>query len=109
MGRHDGSAEGCDGIDIVLGGQPAYHVTGDMSGHGVPRLRLHDLIIHTWHAAQVLQAAPFQIRPELLSWAFADLASDTFAVRHFRLDWPAAGGVPRDQETLLAAFGRRCP
>lgn len=86
-----------------------HHINGDMSGHDVLRLRLHDLIIHTWDAAQALHATPFQIRAELLSWALADLAYDTFAERHFRLEPPSPATEPKTQETLLAAFGRRIP
>jgi uncharacterized protein (TIGR03086 family) len=80
------------------------HVTGDLSGHEVLRLRLHDLIIHTWHAAQVLGGT---LRPEPVRWALTDIADDTLAGRHFGVDLPTAGGGGSDQTTLLAAFGRR--
>lgn len=89
--------------------QVCHHVNEDMSGHDVLRLRLHDLIIHTWDAAQSLQAVPFELRPELASWALADIAADTLVARHFSVDLPTAGTAGTDQNTLLAAFGRRTP
>lgn len=38
--------------------QTGHHVNGDLSGYEVLRLRLHDLIIHTWVAAQAIQGLP---------------------------------------------------
>lgn len=83
------------------------HVTEDLSGHEVLRLRLHDLIIHTWDAAQVLRGTPFELRPELVRWALTDIADDPLAELHFGVDPPMAGDGGSDQTTLLAAFGRR--
>lgn len=87
--------------------QTCHHVNGDLSGYEVLRLRLHDLIIHTWDAAQALQATTFEIPPELVSWALADITADTLAARHFDLDLQAPGDERQDQNTLLTAFGRR--
>ncbi|MEX1164942.1 MAG: maleylpyruvate isomerase N-terminal domain-containing protein [Nitriliruptor sp.] len=86
-----------------------HHVDGDLSGHEVLRLRLHDLIIHTWDLAQVLQATPARIRPELVSWALADISADELTARHFGLELPTDGDASSDQDTLLSAFGRRTP
>lgn len=84
-----------------------HHVNGELPGRDVLRLRLHDLIIHTWDAAEALQAAPVEIRPELVDWALADIATDALAGRHFGIDLPLASDARPDQEVLLAAFGRR--
>lgn len=89
--------------------QNCHHVNRDMSGHEVLRLRLHDLIIHTWDAAQVLTAAPFEIRPELVNWALTDIAADTLVARHFGVDPPTTDERGSDQTTLLEAFGRATP
>lgn len=89
--------------------QLCHHVSGDLSGLEVLRLRLHDLIIHTWDAAQAQQAKPFEIRPELVTWALADIAADTFVARHFGLAPCTVDNRGSDQDGLLATFGRRTP
>lgn len=86
-----------------------HHVNGDLSGHEVLRLRLHDLIIHTWDAAQVLRTTPVKIRPVLVSWALTDIAADTLVARHFGVDLSTPGDGGSGQNALLAAFGRRTP
>ena len=87
-----------------------HHVIGEVPGRIVLRLRLHDIIIHTWDIAQTLKP-PANLPNELVSWALADLSDpDSLAVQHFALDTSG----PRDareqeqspQAVLLSAFGR---
>ncbi len=83
------------------------HVAGELAGREVLRLRLHDLIIHTWDIAQALNP-PATIPDELVAWALAELADpDSMSSQHFSLDTAGlerAGQAP--QMALLSAFGR---
>jgi uncharacterized protein (TIGR03086 family) len=83
------------------------HVSVELSGAEVLRLRLHDIIIHTWDIAQTI-SPPASISDDLTSWALAEFAMpDSLTTPHFGLDAAGLGrrsDVP--QTTLLAAFGR---
>lgn len=83
------------------------HVAGKLSGSEVLRLRLHDIIIHTWDIAQTV-SPPGGFSDVLTAWALADLAlPDSLTTRHFGLDPADVGRHPEStQMTLLAAFGR---
>jgi len=85
-----------------------HHVIGEIPGRVVLRLRLHDIIIHTWDIAQTL-APPATLPDRLVSWALTDLADpDSLAVQHFDLDTSGLG-IARNQspqDLLLGAFGR---
>ncbi len=83
------------------------HVNVELSGAEVLRLRLHDIIVHSWDVAQTVRP-PASIPDALTSWALAELAMpDSLAARHFGLDSAGPHRQPdAPQATLLAAFGR---
>jgi uncharacterized protein (TIGR03086 family) len=83
------------------------HVSAELTGAEVLRLRLHDIIIHTWDIAQSI-SPPASISDDLTSWALSELVMpDSVTTRHFGMD---TAGLDRQsdgaQTTLLAAFGR---
>ena len=83
------------------------HVSVELSGAEVLRLRLHDIIIHSWDIAQTV-SPPASVSDALTSWALTELAMpDSLAARHFGLE---SAGPRRQSEppqtALLAAFGR---
>jgi uncharacterized protein (TIGR03086 family) len=90
--------------------RPCHHVVGEVPGRVVLRLRLHDIIIHTWDIAQTLKP-PATLPNELVSWALADLSGpDSLAAKHFDLDTSGLR-ITREQEQspqvmLLSGFGR---
>ena len=82
------------------------HVVGELTGKEVLRIRLHELIIHTWDIAEALEP-PASIRDEFVAWSCAEIAgSGSSTVERFALD-PAALEGRHSQQSLLAAFGRR--
>lgn len=83
------------------------HVAAELSGGEVLRLRLHDIIIHTWDIAQTV-SPPGSISDDLTAWALAELAlADSLAARHFGLTSADTGRQSEPpQMTLLTAFGR---
>ena len=87
--------------------QRCQDVAGELSGAEVLRLRLRDIIIHTWDIAQTVRP-PASISDDFISWALAELAMpDSLTARHFGLrtaDLGRQSMAPR--ATLLAAFGR---
>ena len=88
--------------------QICHHVGGEMLGREVLRLRLHDLIVHTWDMSQTLNP-PASIPAAFVDWALTEIADPaSLTKRHFGLDTNmlvAGDGVP-SQVVLLAAFGR---
>ena len=90
--------------------RPCHHVIGEVPGRVVLRLRLHDIIIHTWDVAQTL-TPPAALPTELVSWALADLSDPgSLAAQHFDLDTSglqiAQGQEQSPHAMLLGAFGR---
>ena len=81
------------------------HVAGELTGREVLRIRLHELIIHTWDIAQAVNP-PASIRDGYVAWAFAEIARPTSTTsERFALDTSALEGE-RSETALLAAFGR---
>jgi len=90
--------------------RPCHHVVGEVSGRVVLRMRLHDVIIHTWDIAQTLKP-PATLPNDLVSWALADLSSpDSVAAKHFDLDLSGLRNAREQEQSpqvmLLSAFGR---
>ncbi len=84
-----------------------HHVAGTLSGRAVLRLRLHDLIVHTWDIEQTI-GPPAAIPDELVEWGLGDLAdAGSLAAGHLQIAEPSrhrssAGAAA----AYLAAFGR---
>jgi len=85
-----------------------HHVAGDLTGREVLRLRLHDLIVHTWDLDQTL-APPASIPPDLVRWGLSELAGDdSLAARHFDLATASTTEVSEPAEAAyLHRFGRQ--
>ena len=86
------------------------HVAGDLTGSQVLRLRLHDVIVHTWDIEQSLDhtTAP---REELVSWGLAELDhSGSLTAQHFRLEQVSPPSTTADGAAVyLSHFGRTIP
>ena len=81
------------------------HVAGELTGREVLRIRLHELIIHTWDIAEAV-IPPASIRDGYVAWSFAEITSPTSNTSElFALDTSALEGE-RSETALLAAFGR---
>lgn len=81
------------------------HVAGELTGREVLRIRLHELIIHTWDIGQAVNP-PASLRDGYVAWAFAEIAGSTSTTsERFALDTSALEGE-RSETALLAAFGR---
>jgi len=81
------------------------HVAGGLAGREVLRIRLHELIIHTWDIAEAVNP-PASIREEFVGWSFAEITSRTSNTSElFSLDTSALK-AERSETALLAAFGR---
>lgn len=83
-----------------------HHVAGDLGGREVLKLRLHDLIIHSWDLARSLDPA-FVLSGELATWGIRELEDPaSSAVEHFMVT-PQTGSGSAEAATLyLQAFGR---
>lgn len=83
------------------------HVSGELSGAEVLRLRLHEIIVHTWDIVQAV-SPPASIPDDFARCALAELAMpDSLTIRHFGLDSAALDRQSDGSQTdLLAAFGR---
>ena len=80
------------------------HIGVELSGFEVLRVRLHELIIHTWDVAESLDP-PAAILTELVTWALAEIVDpESRTATWFGLEPLKPGRAP--QEDLLAAFGR---
>lgn len=84
------------------------HIAGDLSGRQILRLRLHDLIVHSWDVEQSLRReAPLDIT--LASWGLDDLArEDSLAAEHFGSGDSAQARLDNTDPThrYLRVFGR---
>ena len=82
-----------------------HHVAGELTGREVLRIRLHELIIHSWDIAQAMDP-PASIRDEFVEWAFGEIGEPgSNTAELFALDTGAVEGE-RSERALLAAFGR---
>jgi len=85
-----------------------HHVAGDLTGRQILRLRLHDLIIHTWDVQQTIDP-PASLPRALARWGLTELSDpDSLAAEHFRVapsfsDTGAANRVT----TYLSTFDRQ--
>lgn len=86
--------------------QTCHHVAGDLTGRQILRIRLHDLIVHSWDVSQTL-SPPAVLPIDLVRWATAELAdSESLAATLFNLAEipPFDTGDPAG--TYLRCFGR---
>lgn len=84
------------------------HVAGELPGRQILRLRLHDVIVHTWDINEA-RRPPASIPTSLAEWGLSELESpDSLMSKHFAI--PAApGGRPPPNDAAsayLRAFGR---
>lgn len=91
----------------VLGGI-WHHVAGDLTGRQILRLRLHDLIIHTWDIQQTLDP-PASVPEALARWGLRELSdSDSLAAKHFGVAPLFADAEAADRVTAyLSRFDRQ--
>jgi len=83
------------------------HVAGDLSGRQILRLRLHDLIVHSWDVDEALR--PGSTLPAgLVQWGLDELArSDSLTTEHFGLVNVQVLRSPTEGSTAyLKVFGR---
>lgn len=83
------------------------HIAGDLSGRAILRLRLHDLIVHSWDVAECLRPGA-TLPDDLVRWALDELAADdSLTAGYFGL---AVEAKPRSiadgSSRYLKAFGR---
>lgn len=84
------------------------HLAGDLSGRQILRLRLHDLIVHSWDVEEALRPGA-TLPAALLRWGLDELLSDdSLTAQHFGLvNVPVLHQAPADGSTAyLEAFGR---
>lgn len=83
------------------------HVVGDASGCTILRLRLHDLIVHSWDIQEALRPGA-SVPEELVRWGLGELRdAGSSTAQHFGLvDQPAAQSATEDWITYLQVFGR---
>lgn len=83
------------------------HVAGPLPGHQILRLRVHDLIVHTWDINQTV-APPASVPAGLVDWGLGELArGDSLTAEHVVVGSattpPAGNGAAAG---YLTAFGR---
>lgn len=83
------------------------HVVGDLTGCQVLRLRLHDLIVHTWDIGQTVDA-PAVLPNDLVNWGIEELADEaSLTAKHFQLESIPASEAGENAATIyLRRFGR---
>lgn len=80
------------------------HVSGEHSGAEILRLRLHDMIIHTWDIDKACNGAAATIPKSHVAWAIDELTSPaSLSTNRRQLPEPTASDP---LHRLLAAFGR---
>lgn len=87
-----------------------HHVVGDLPGRQVLRIRLHDLIVHTWDIKQTIDP-PALITNSVLDWAVDELAmEDSRAAGLFGVEETTPAEPTKTSKTdtaaYLARFGR---
>ncbi|MGH1488143.1 MAG: maleylpyruvate isomerase family mycothiol-dependent enzyme [Acidimicrobiales bacterium] len=86
--------------------QICHHVAGELPGRQVVRLRLHDLIVHSWDLSQTI-SPPGTLPDGLLQWATAELAhSESATATHFGLSGAPPVGAVGSATAYLRYFGR---
>lgn len=84
------------------------HVAGELPGRQLLRLRLHDLIVHTWDLNETCRP-PASVPAALADWGRRELATPgSLMARHFDIP-PVAGDRPvgdTSSATYLHHFGR---
>lgn len=83
------------------------HVAGDLTGRQILRVRLHDLIVHSWDLEQTLRPGA-DLDGGLVRWGLDDLAREgSLAAEHFDLvDLAPARLAGDDAAAYLGLFGR---
>ncbi len=83
------------------------HAVGDASGRTILRLRLHDLIVHSWDIQEALRPGA-SVPDDLVRWGLGELRdAGSSTAQHFGLvDEPAAQSATEDWITYLQVFGR---
>jgi uncharacterized protein (TIGR03086 family) len=83
------------------------HVAGDLSGRQILRLRLHDLIVHSWDVDEALRPGA-TLPAGLVQWGLAELVrSDSLTTEHFGLVNVQVLRSPNEGSTAyLEVFGR---
>jgi uncharacterized protein (TIGR03086 family) len=84
-----------------------HHVAGDLTGRQILRLRLHDLIVHTWDIKQTIDP-PASVPADLARWGLAELSDqDSLTPSHFDLMVvPRVAGTEDAATSYLRRFGR---
>lgn len=84
-----------------------HHVVGDLSGRQILRLRLHDLIVHSWDIEEALHPGA-TLPGDLVRWGLDELVHDeSSTARHFDLVAVPGPRSPDDEATTyLEIFGR---
>lgn len=81
-----------------------HHVVGVLTGRQILRLRLHDLIVHTWDVNQTLRP-PASVPTNLARWGLHELADDdSLMSEHFQL--PGTSGASDPIGDLPSAYLR---
>lgn len=83
------------------------HVAGDLNGRQILRLRLHDLIVHSWDVEETLRPGA-DLDGGLVRWGLNDLADEgSSAAEHFDLvDTASAASATEGAAAYLRLFGR---
>ena len=85
-----------------------HHVAGSLSGRQILRLRVHDLIVHTWDIDETCRP-PASVPTKLAEWGRRELqAADSLTSKHFGIPDGAGDQPPVDDaaSAYLRAFGR---
>lgn len=82
------------------------HVVGELTGRQILRLRLHDLIIHSWDIDATVGAVA-TVAPELSAWGLAELSDpDSLTAEHFGLTITETHPGVGAEATYLQLMGR---
>lgn len=83
------------------------HVAGDLPGRQILRIRLHDLIVHSWDIEETLRP-PATLPDDLVRWGVDELLHEgSLAAQHFDLvDAPALRASQNRATAYLQCFGR---
>ena len=84
-----------------------HHVAGDLTGRQILRLRLHDLIVHTWDIKQTLEP-PASLAADLVRWGLAELSDpESLTAKHFALaSVPGPEDIQDPAIAYLSGFDR---
>lgn len=81
-----------------------HHVAGQLPGRQILRLRVHDLIVHTWDINETCQP-PASVPTELAEWGLCELhGADSLMSKHFEI--PDAPGAQRPADDAASAYLR---